>query len=104
MMTKEEIDLKYKGGFSLFSGYKTVELIPEPENSKDNLLWMKCYDANLIGLDFANASSKMKTAIINELANRNSLKSVLITVVIDGYVVLDKGHLTKIHKYEETDD
>lgn len=103
-MTKEEIYLKYKGGFSLFSGYKTVELIPEPKNNKDNLLWLWCYDANLIGLDFANASSKMKTSIINELANRNSLKSVLITVVIDGYVVLDKGHLTKIYKYEENND
>lgn len=103
-MTKEEIDLKYKGGFSLFSGYKTVELIPEPDNNKDNLLWLWCYDANLIGLDFINASPDMRNKIVTELANRNSLKSVLITVVIDGYVVLDKGHLTKIHKYEETDD
>lgn len=33
-MKQIEINRRYKGGFSLFEGYKTIELIPEPKTIK----------------------------------------------------------------------
>ncbi len=100
-MKQIEINKKYKGGFSLFEGYETVELIPEPKNNQDNLLWLWCYDANMMPLSFARISKDYQKKIILELLSRNSLESVLITVVIDGFVVAKNGRLVKIHKYEE---
>lgn len=100
-MNKKEIDEKYKGGFSLFEDYKTVELIPEPKNNRDNLLWLWCYDANMMPLNFAGVSNDLQQEIVIELLNRNSLKDVLITVVIDGIVVAKNGRPVKLHKFEE---
>ena len=100
-MKRAEINKKYKGGFSLFEGYETVELIPEPKNNQDNLLWLWCYDADMMPLNFARINKDYQKKIILELLNRNSLKSVLITVVIDGFVVAKNGRPVKMHKYEE---
>ena len=103
-MTKTEVDEKYKGGFSLFKGYKTVELIPEPKNNRDSLLWLWCYDANMMPLNFANISKTLQEEIVMELVNRNSLKSVLITIVIDGLIVAKNGHPVNFHEYKEDNE
>lgn len=100
-MKKTEIDKKYKGGFSLFNDYKTIELIPESKNNRDNLLWLWCYDANMMPLNFFKISKDLQKEIVMELLNRNSLKSVLITIVIDGLVVAKNGHPAGIRKFEE---
>lgn len=100
-MKKIEIDSRFKGGFSLFEGYKTVELVPEPANNRDNLLWLWCYDANMMSLDFANCPKTTQNKIVTTLCNRNSLKSVPIDVVIDGLLVIKAGRIIKPHKYEE---
>lgn len=98
-----EINKKYKGGFSLFEGYETVELIPEPKNNQDNLLWLWCYDADMMPLNFTRTSNDLQKKIVAELLNRNSLKSVPITVVIDGLVVIENGRQVKMRQYEEKD-
>lgn len=100
-MKQIEINRKYKGGFSLFEGYKTIELIPEPKNNQDNLLWLWCYDANMMPLNFAKINKDYQKKIVLELLNRNSLKSVLITVVIDGFVIAKNGRPVKMYKYKE---
>ena len=100
-MNKKEINDKYKGGFSLFDDYKTIELIPEPKNNRDNLLWLWCYDANMMPLSFAGVSKALQGEIVTELLNHNSLKDVPITVVIDGIVVIENGCSVKLHKFEE---
>lgn len=102
-MKRIEINKKYKGGFSLFEGYETVELIPEPKNNQDNLLWLWCYDADMMPLNFTRTSNDLQNKIVAELLNRNSLKSVPITVVIDGLVVIENGRQVKMHQYEEKD-
>lgn len=102
-MKRAEINKKYKGGFSLFEGYETVELIPEPKNNQDNLLWLWCYDADMMPLNFTRTSNDLQKKIVAELLNRNSLKSVPITVVIDGLVVIENGRQVKMHQYEEKD-
>ena len=100
-MKRIEINKKYKGGFSLFEGYETVELIPEPKNNQDNLLWLWCYDADMMPLNFTKINKDYQKKIILELLSRNSLKSVLITVVIDGFIVVKNGRPVKMYKYEE---
>lgn len=100
-MKKIEIDSRFKGGFSLFEGYETVELIPEPANNDDNFLWLWCYDANMMPLDFSNCPKRTQSEIVMELLNRNSLKSVPIVIVIDGMVVAENGRPVKPYKYEE---
>lgn len=102
-MNEAEIDSKFKAGFSLFEGYKTIELIPEPENNEDNLLWLWCYDANLMPLSFAGIDKKLRSKVVMELLNCNSLKSVPIDIVIDGLQVVSKGKPIKPRKYEEDD-
>lgn len=102
-MKRAEISEKYKGGFSLFEGYKTVELIPEPDNNRDDLLWLWCYDANMMPLSFTRTSSDLQKKIVAELLNRNSLKSVPITVVIDGLIVIENGRPVKMRQYKEKD-
>ena len=94
-----EINKKYKGGFSLFEGYET-----EPKNNQDNLLWLWCYDADMMPLNFAKINKDYQKKIILELLSRNSLKSVLITVVIDGFIVAKNGRPVKMHKYEEENE
>lgn len=103
-MNKKEINDKYKGGFSLFDDYKTIELIPEPKNNRDNLLWLWCYDANMMPLSFAGVSKGLQQEIVTELLNRNSLKSVLITIVIDGLIVAKNGNPVRPHEYTEDDE
>jgi len=88
-------------GFSLFDDYKTVELIPEQKNNKDDLLWLWCYDANFMPADFSKMSKQLQGEIIMELLNRNSLKSVLIEIIIDGMVIAKNGHPVKPYKYKE---
>lgn len=102
-MKKVEIDSRFKGGFSLFEGYETVELIPEPKNNQDNLLWLWCYDADMMPLNFTRTSNDLQKKIVAELLNRNSLKSVPITVVIDGLIVIENGRPVKMRQYEEKD-
>ncbi len=102
-MKRIEINKKYKGGFSLFEGYETVELIPEPKNNQDNLLWLWCYDADMMPLNFTRTSNDLQKKIVAELLNRNSLKSVPITVVIDGLIVIENGRPVKMRQYEEKD-
>ena len=102
-MNKVEIDSRFKGGFSLFEGYETVELIPEPKNNQDNLLWLWCYDADMMPLNFTRTSNDLQKKIVAELLNRNSLKSVPITVVIDGLIVIENGRPVKMRQYEEKD-
>lgn len=102
-MKRAEIIEKYKGGFSLFEGYKTVELIPEPDNNRDDLLWLWCYDANMMPLSFTRTSNDLQKKIVAELLNRNGLKSVPITVVIDGLIVIENGRPVKMRQYEEKD-
>lgn len=102
-MKRAEINEKYKGGFSLFEGYETVELIPEPKNNQDNLLWLWCYDADMMPLNFTRTSNDLQKKIVAELLNRNSLKSVPITVVIDGLIIIENGRPVKMHQYEEKD-
>ena len=102
-MKKVEIDSRFKGGFSLFDDYKTVELIPEPANNDDNFLWLWCYDADMMPLNFTRTSNDLQKKIVAELLNRNSLKSVPITVVIDGLIVIENGRPVKMRQYEEKD-
>ena len=102
-MKRIEINKKYKGGFSLFEGYETVELIPEPKNNQDNILWLWCYDADMMPLNFTRTSNDLQKKIVAELLNRNSLKSVPITVVIDGLIVIENGRPVKMRQYEEKD-
>ena len=100
-MNKQEINKRFKGGFSLFDGYKTVELIPEPDNNDDDFLWLWCYDANMMPLDFSNCPKQTQSEIVMELLNRNGLKSASIMIVIDGVVVAENGRPIKPYKYKE---
>ena len=102
-MKRIEINKKYKGGFSLFEGYETIELIPEPKNNQDNLLWLWCYDADMMPLNFTRTSNDLQKKIVAELLNRNSLKSVPITVVIDGLIVIENGRPVKMRQQAEKD-
>lgn len=103
MLTKKEINKQFRGGFSLFDGYKTIELTPEPGNCDDDFLWLWCYDANFMPADFTAMSKSLQNKIIMELLNRNKLKSVPIKVVIDGLVIAENGRPVKPYKYEEGD-
>ncbi|EFQ54086.1 hypothetical protein HMPREF9265_1625 [Limosilactobacillus oris PB013-T2-3] len=103
MITKQKINEQFRGGFSLFDGYETVELVPESKNNQDALLWLWCYDANFMPADFTRMSKSFQSKIIMELLNRNKLKSVPIKVVIDGLVIAEDGRPVRPYKYKEDD-
>ncbi|OQJ80867.1 hypothetical protein BMS84_10675, partial [Leuconostoc pseudomesenteroides] len=49
-MTEQTVLEKYKGGLSLFKGFKTVELLLDEKNTNEDELYFLGYDANMYPL------------------------------------------------------
>ena len=73
-MTEQTVLEKYKGGLSLFKGFKTVELLLDESNTNENELYFIGYDADIYPLpDFGtfplNYQSIVKLALKERLTD-----------------------------------
>lgn len=86
-MTEQSVLEKYKGGLSLFKGFKTIELLLDEKNTNDNELYFLGYDANMYPLpDFATFPLNYQSVI--KLAVKGQLSDWKGAVYIDGTKVL----------------
>ena len=86
-MTKHTVLEKYKGGLSLFKGFKTVELLLDESNTNENELYFLGYDADMYPLpDFSTFPLNYQSVI--KLAVKSRLTDWKGSVYIDGTKVL----------------
>lgn len=86
-MAEQSVLEKYKGGLSLFKGFKTVELLLDERNTNENELYFLGYDANMYPLpDFATFPLNYQSVI--KLAVKGRLSDWKGAVYIDGTKVL----------------
>lgn len=88
-MTKQQIIESFSGGVTVGKGMDAKELILDKKGSKDNVLSLQAYDANMMPLtEFSKWSDKAKRKL--QKAINDAFKNINLTVLIDDVKVKER--------------